>query len=179
MGVGGFVLLMVFFIIAMVVYMLVVKGILFKKAGENPWKILIPVYGSYKAYDLFYDGSMFWTVFALNIIGSFVQKIFTGNAAVIGLIISLVFSIITLIIGIKYLISLAHSFDKSGGFAVGLIFLFPIFASILAFSDAKYGDGSNQERKGSLTGWRCECGNMNSPNAVFCDRCGKDRTTHQ
>jgi hypothetical protein len=36
------------------------------------------------------------------------------------------------------MIALAQVFGKSGGFAVGLIFLSLIFMAILAFGDAKY-----------------------------------------
>lgn len=125
-------------IIGISVYEVVLECLLFKKAGEKPWKALIPVYGRYKAYDLFYNGSMYWVTFALGILCILAEEIFVGEAAMIGALISLVLSVIGLVIGIKYMISLARCFQKSGWFAVGLILQFPIYASILAFG-AQYG----------------------------------------
>lgn len=143
----------------------------FKKAGEKPGKLFIPVYGAYLRFELFYDGSMFWAMFVLSILGNLFGSFLGASAAAV---ISLLVSGFALVINILYCVSLARSFGKSGGFAVGLIFLYPIFASILAFGKAQYGGERRANLKG-VTGWRCECGNMNSPGSTVCDRCGAEK----
>jgi len=45
---------------------------------------------------------------------------------------------VNLVIFIIVMIDLAKSFGKGGGYAVGLIFLFWIFAMILGFGSAQY-----------------------------------------
>lgn len=85
---------------------------IFKKAGEHGWAAIIP----------FYD---LWVLF----------KITWGRGSCMFLMLipgaNIVFAIMTCI-------KLARVFGKGGGFAVGLIFLEPIFLMILAFGNARY-----------------------------------------
>ena len=85
---------------------------IFEKAGEPGWAAVIPFYN---AYILF--------------------KITWGNGWKFLL---LLIPIANIVISIITMVKLAKAFGKSGGFAVGLIFLGPIFMLILGFGDAQY-----------------------------------------
>ena len=85
---------------------------IFQKAGEEGWKAIIPFYNLY----------------------TFV-KIIDGNG--IKFLLFLI-PIVNLIYAIILDVRLAKAFGKSGGFAVGLIFLGPIFELILAFDSSEY-----------------------------------------
>ena len=46
-----------------------------------------------------------------------------------------------------YLIPAAYTqYNMSTGFGVGLVFIYPVFGAILAFSDAVYGDGTKAQK---------------------------------
>lgn len=85
---------------------------LFEKAGEAGWKALIPLYNTYT-----------------------IVKIVDGNGLKFLL---LLIPIVNIVYGIMLDIKLAKAFGKSTGFAIGLIFLAPIFMLILGFGDAQY-----------------------------------------
>lgn len=99
--------------LAISVVVLVAEWKIFTKAGEEGWKCLIPFYNIYILSKIV--GVKFvWFLLC------FVP--FVGALAWI----------------IMMMVALAKSFGKSGGFAVGLILLSPIFVCILGFGDAKY-----------------------------------------
>ena len=85
---------------------------LFEKAGEEGWKGIIP----------------FYNIFILF-------KITWGNGWKMLFLLIPLFNIYVII---KTCINTARAFGKGGWFAVGLIFLSPIFGLILAFSDCEY-----------------------------------------
>ena len=61
-------------------------------------------------------------------------------------IVLLLIPIVNIVILIILYIQLAKVFGKGTGFALGLVFLAPIFIMILGFGDAQYiGDGSSDE----------------------------------
>ena len=84
----------------------------FQKAGEAGWKAIIPFYNAY----------------------TFV-KIIDGNGIKFLL---LLIPIVNIVYSIILDVRLAKVFGKSSGFAVGLIFLNPIFMLILAFDSSEY-----------------------------------------
>jgi len=53
-------------------------------------------------------------------------------------IVLLLIPIVNLIVGFVLAFDLAKAFGKGAGFALGMIFLGPIFGPMLAFGDAKY-----------------------------------------
>ena len=112
---------------------------MFTKAGEAGWKSIIPVYGDYVSYKIAWQTTYFWVVFILGIIASVVQGFAdpNGSNTMILMIVSLI-RIIAGIISILYSVKLARAFGKGTGFALGLIFLSPIFMLILGFGDARY-----------------------------------------
>lgn len=111
----------------------------FTKAGEAGWKSIIPVYGDYVSYKITWQPAYFWLVFILGIISSVASGMTdsSGTNVTILLIVSLI-KIILAIISIVYSVKLARAFGKGIGFAIGLIFLQPIFMLILGFGDCEY-----------------------------------------
>ena len=85
---------------------------IFEKAGEPGWAAIIPFYNLYVLFKITW-GNGWKFLFLLIPIANFVFLIIT-------------------------MVKLAKAFGKSGGFAVGLIFLSIIFYCILAFGDAQY-----------------------------------------
>ena len=85
---------------------------IFEKAGEPGWAAIIPFYNLYVLFKITWGNG--WKFLFLLIP-----------------IANIVFAIITMV-------KLAKAFGKSGGFAVGLIFLSIIFYCILAFDKSEY-----------------------------------------
>ena len=85
---------------------------IFEKAGEPGWAAIVPFYNLYVLFKITWGNG--WKFLFLLIP-----------------IANIVFAIITMV-------KLAKAFGKSGGFAVGLIFLSIIFYCILAFDQSQY-----------------------------------------
>jgi len=111
----------VVFLVALIVgiFMIIVTWKLFQKAGKPGWAAIVPFYSQYVLAEISWGNGWFFLIFFASII------------PVIGTIAVLVFSVLTYI-------KLAKAFGKDGGFAVGLIFLNPIFLAILAFGKSQY-----------------------------------------
>ena len=92
---------------------------LFTKAGRPGWAALIPFYNTYTLFDIVYPGH--------------------GIKFLLMLI-----PLVNIYIGIKCYIDLAKAFGKSGAYALGLIFLNPIFMCILGFDSSVYAYGTNR-----------------------------------
>ena len=75
----------------------------------------------------------------LGLIASWIQNYAnaTGDNVMLLIIVFLI-KIITGIIGIMYSVKLARAFGRGTGFAIGLIFLQPIFILILGFGNDSY-----------------------------------------
>ena len=112
---------------------------IFTKAGEAGWKSIIPVYGDYISYKIAWQTGYFWLMFILGLIASWIQNYANpaGDSTMLLMIVSLI-RIITGIIGIMYSVKLARAFGRGIGFAIGLIFLQPIFMLILGFGSDRY-----------------------------------------
>ena len=98
--------------VALIILMVAAMWAVFKKAGEPGWAALIPIYNIMVLLKI--AGKPMWWVILMLI--PFVN-------------------IIVLIIAI---VGLARNFGKGAGFALGLVFLAPIFYPILAWGDARY-----------------------------------------
>lgn len=99
-------------LIAWVVLTIVAEWKIFKKAGKDGWKALIPIYNAYTLLQILNMEPMLCFL-----------SIIPGANLMLGIVMS---------------VKLAKSFGKGNGFAVGLILLEPIFEMILGFGDAKY-----------------------------------------
>lgn len=110
---AGAVVLVIMFLIQ--VLMIVSYWVIFEKAKQPGWAILIPIYNIIIMLRL---GSLHW---------AFVFLIFAGIIPIIGFLAVFVF------FGIIMPLRIAKNFGQTGGFAVGLILLPVVFYPILAF----------------------------------------------
>jgi hypothetical protein len=99
------------YVVAIVVMTAAVWKI-FTKAGEPGWAAIVPIY---------------------NLI---VLMRIAGKPAWWFLLVLI--PLVNFVVLIVVLLSIARNFGKGGGFAMGLLFLAPIFYPILAWSDATY-----------------------------------------
>ena len=100
------------FALAITVVVLIAWWKVFVKAGKPGWAAIVPFYNMYCMFEIsFGNGWLFLLCFVPCV------------------------NVVMLII---MYVKLAQAFGKSGGFAVGLIFLSVIFLPILGFGDAKY-----------------------------------------
>lgn len=105
--------------LASMVFGIIVMWKLFVKAGKPGWASIVPFYNLYVFFEITWGNGWLFLLILLSII------------PIVGSIAVLVIMIITMV-------KLAKAFGKSGGFAVGLVFLTLIFEAILAFGDSKY-----------------------------------------
>ena len=141
-GIGGLLLLGgIYLVFAFIWWLLqiIANWNIFTKTGEAGWKSIIPVYSDYISYKIAWQPSYFWLVFVLGIITSVANGMADPNETntTILLIVSLI-RIILAIISILYCIKLSRAFGHGIGFAIGLIFLQPIFMLILGFGNDPY-----------------------------------------
>lgn len=109
---AGVFFLYILFVLAVAVFSIVIMWRIFEKAGEHGWAAIIPFYQNYVLFKITWGQGWLFLLLFLPIV-----------------------NIVTCIIT---MIKLAKAFDKSGAFAVGLIFLNIIFLAILAFGEARY-----------------------------------------
>ena len=98
--------------LAVLVLMIAALWKIFVKAGEPGWAAIIPIYN---------------LVVLLKIVGRPVWWIVLFLIPFVNLIMAFIVAF-----------DLAKVFGKGAGFAIGMIFLAPIFYPVLAWSDAKY-----------------------------------------
>ena len=109
----GFALfLLALIVIACLVLTVIGQWKIFKKAGKDGWKSLIPIYNTYTMLQILNMEPM---LCLLNFV--------PGALFMLSIVMS---------------VKLAKSFKKGTGFAIGLILLGPIFVMILGFGPAKY-----------------------------------------
>ena len=99
---------------------------------------IIPIYGDYISYKIAWQPAYFWLTLILGIVSSYLQETLeTGESLTVYMLVILI-KIILVVISIMYSIKLARAFGRGTGFAIGLIFLPPIFMLILGFGDDRY-----------------------------------------
>jgi hypothetical protein len=101
-------------IVGLLVFVLVIAGMwkVFTKAGKPGWAAIIPIYNFIVLLQI--AGKPLWWIVLLCI------------------------PVVNIVIAAMIWIGVAKAFGKGTGFAIGLLFLSPIFVPILGFSDAKY-----------------------------------------
>lgn len=168
-------LIIVVLVLGLLALTLVAQGCLLSKSGEKGAKILIPFYGSY----LLYKAADATGLFAVNVILSVISTIATmaGGAELVSIL-----GIGSLLVSIFFNIKLAKAYGKSGGFAVGLIFLPIIFLCILAFGDAEHVEYAaawkrkNGVKPEAIPTWKCPvCGATQPQSRLSCSECGEKR----
>lgn len=113
----------------------------FTKAGEKGWKAIIPVLNGYTLYKISWKPLMYWVTLICGIAASVVYLL--NPTSMVLLVIAVALMIIAAVLSIIAEVKLSKAFGHGAGFALGLIFLSPIFMLILAFGSSKYeGNGS-------------------------------------
>lgn len=140
--------------LALTVFTIVCMWMIFEKLDIEGWKCLIPFYNSYVLFKRLYTV----TAFIIGIVAAavlFFSTIALATSAVAGIaglfdvfgvfekitvagilipvILITASTIALLVLTVILYVKLSETFGKSGAFAVGLIFLSPIFLGILAF----------------------------------------------
>lgn len=106
---------------------------IFTKAGEAGWKSIVPFYNLYTQYKLTWNPMWFFVL-----VGCAAVNVVLGGAEGIFYIISTITSLAVGIIGIISNFKLSQAYGHGAGFAIGLIFLNPIFMLILGFGSSEY-----------------------------------------
>lgn len=140
--------------IALSVFVIVCMWMIFEKLEIEGWKCLIPFYNSYVLFKRIYSTAAFIVSIIAAVVMTF-STIALATSAVAGIaglfdvfgvfekitvagilvpvILITICVIVLLVLTVILYIKLSQTFGKSGAFAVGLIFLTPIFLGILAF----------------------------------------------
>lgn len=128
---------------------------LFDKAKENGWAAIIPFYNSYVLFKITWGNGWYFLLMFIPIV-------------------NIVIHIITMV-------KLANVYGKGGGWACGLIFLYPIFLCIMAFDKSiqyvgEYGGGAytaqSQQQASFYTGQQTYTGASSQPGTKYCPNCG-------
>lgn len=136
---------------------IVAKWKIFSKAGEGGWKSLIPIYGDYVTYKICWAGIAYWIAVVLAVLSTLfsllaypfdlfqtvttpeeVVAILQQPSNMVFLILSLVFSGISLIWQIVKQYKTSKVFGHGFGFFLGLLLFPTIFTLILGFGSSKY-----------------------------------------
>lgn len=115
----GFMLVYCLVILAIAIVLLIAEWKVFKKAGKPGWAALIPFYNLYTLFDIVYPGNGIKFLFLL-------------------------IPFYNIYVYIKLYIDLAKAYGYGGVFAVGLIFLSPIFMCIMGFGGCTYQYGQRR-----------------------------------
>jgi len=116
---AGFTGIYVILSLAIVVFAIITMWKIFEKAGKEGWRAIVPLYNAYTLFEITWGNGWYFLLLFLAII------------PILGYIAVLVIIVMTYV-------KLAKAFGKSGGFAVGLIFLSFVFMAILAFDSSTY-----------------------------------------
>ncbi len=107
--------------LAVMVFTIVSWWIVFKKAGQPGWAILIPIYNFLIILKV--AGKPWWWIFAILLA-----------------IIPFVGALLMLVVMILIFHGISTKFGKGAGFTVGLVLLSFVFVPILAFGNAEYNE---------------------------------------
>ena len=115
--------------------------IVYNKAGQGGWKLLIPIYGDYIHFKIAHCTGRFWASLFLPVVSTVLIVIglalsFGGEngTGLILLLLGLALVIVTAVIRITVPFKMAAAFNQSGFFGLGLWLLPTIFYAILAFN---------------------------------------------
>lgn len=137
---AGFWVVYSIIVLAVAVVSIIGMWKVFEKCGEDGWKAIIPFYNLYTAFKLFWQPKFFW----ITILCLFPGILLCGLGA---------FAAIVFIILLYN--NWRKCFGYGAGFAVGLVFLTPVFVCINGFDKSKYLGNVNdnsQNTNGNGTG---------------------------
>lgn len=126
----------------------VANAVVFMKAGDAPWKALIPVYDMYTYFKLCRNMKLFrvWIIaFAGVCVGciimlcsAFYYSSGAHTVSLMGCILAVICMIALIVAYIMLCNNISKVFNKSTGFTFGLVLLPTVFRMILAFGNARY-----------------------------------------
>ncbi len=128
----------IFIYIVVCVLELMARWSIFIKADEKGWKSIIPFYGSYTTFKIFWQTIFFWVgvvtslVLGISIIISI--DYYPESTVFLSILLTMILSLLSIVL--KY--RMAKSFKHGAGYTLGLIFFPAIFTMILGFSKDKY-----------------------------------------
>lgn len=134
---GGIIAVVLIFALVYYILTAIACWKIFTKAGEAGWKSLIPIYNVYVLYKISGISFWLWLIVPALISGVFASFVGDGSSSMSS-VWSLCSSIVMIVAEAKFAKSLATSFGRGTGFAVGLFFLPNIFELILGFGSSKY-----------------------------------------
>ena len=132
---------------ALVIWLLHIMALwrIFSKTGEAGWKSLIPVYSHYILFKIAGKQSLFPTALVLaaasaflNVISNFFKDDDSRFIVLTIWGIIIILCVVLTKIYIDYSYSLSKAFGHGIAFALGLIFLEPLFILILGFGRSQY-----------------------------------------
>lgn len=169
--------ILIIVLLAVAILVIIANWKLFKKMGLEGWKSLIPFVKDFLQMEKTGVDQRWLLILVFGYI-----------VLVIPILGWIAYAVAAVYFYILYSVSLARSFGKSDGFAVGLILLNPVFICILAFGDSKYlgakpmndvifkNKETNTESPKSTTkktGLFCpKCGEKVKASDSFCTKCG-------
>ncbi len=124
-----------------VIWPALLRCLYFQKAGEKPFKALIPFYGSYKFFDLFFHRRFFW-IYLLLWVMKMVTLAFLGNAEFYYAL-SNTLDILIFLIAILPFATGAWRMGEGVVFSVFTFLLYPLFAAIVVFQKEPPKDKEN------------------------------------
>ncbi|MBR4711709.1 MAG: hypothetical protein IKP10_06710, partial [Clostridia bacterium] len=111
---------------------------LYKKAGQHPWAVFVPIYGEYVKYEIGDCGVLFIAGLIACVALSFPAAFFAASKPLIAVIIGGAAAVFGLVLNILWGIRTAKRFEKSTAFGVLLLGLLqPIGIWILGFGRAR------------------------------------------
>lgn len=170
-------LMMLIIALAITTIMIIAMWRILSKAGEPGWGALIPIYGQYLLCKIIGVNPWWLLIIICSPMLNIVPLLGTLASAAVVIYFLVLFSV-----------SLARSFGKEDGFAVGLVLVPPIFYLMLAFGSAKYvgpkpmddiifnkinGNTNNNNTSGDSK-FCTNCGAKLTQDTNFCPYCGKD-----
>lgn len=188
---GAMIFVAVVIIIAAIIALLQIIGLwkILKKANQPGWGALIPIYNQYLLCKIVGVSPWWILILCLSPILSIIPVVGTLATMAVAIYFTILLNV-----------SLARSFGKEDGFAVGLILLAPIFNLILGLGDSKYlgarpmndiiFNKTNQANHNNISNNKTEpvtpssddtntkyctsCGSKIDSYTRFCPNCGKE-----
>jgi hypothetical protein len=153
---GGFmgailVLIGAFEILSGILYILrvIADWKIFKKAGVEGWKSIVPFYNIYVEYQLTWKSIMALPVILCGMAGGVLMEIGGENTGLLllGSVLALVYFVLRVVGKNK----LSKSFGHGTGFTVGLVLLEPVFYLMLGFGKSAYLGNTTENTTASQT----------------------------
>lgn len=135
--------------LAITILTIVSMWMVFAKAGQGGWKILIPIYNAYTKFKIAHAKKRFWVCFLMTVAIPFVTASAVagiindirlvggfgiGTYNIAGILGGLALALVIFIINITVNFSMAKAFGLPSAFGLGLWLLPVIFYAIIAFN---------------------------------------------